>query len=424
MSNLYLLNELEAMGITIYGKNIKITKFVNIYNGKNLILHNNIRIDDFTIISCKGTIEIFNNVHISAQCFISSATKIIIGNYNSISVGCKLFGASDDFSGEYLANPTIPEKYLNVFKADIIFKDHVLIGSNSVVLPNVILEEGTAIGCCSVVKNNTQPWKIYGGVPIKILKDRSKKCLELQIDFEKDKEIKFGIVMATFNRSNGKSITYLKRSLDSIMNQEYKNWNLILVGDKFEPENLLLDLINEYNSKLDNKIIYIKNTKVERDYITDKKILWKCAGATSMNLGLEYLRNNNYKYYCHLDDDDYWSSKHLFYLSEVYNEYSNCIFANTKSTYLKQFLPKENMKIFENNRKPLAEKTIHSSFSFRCDIIPFYYNTSFIKKGIALPSDAMMLNNIKNFIEKNNYSSIYIPQLTCYHDEERELTKK
>lgn len=189
MSHLYSINELCEMGITIYGTNIKITKFVNIYNGKNLILHDNIRIDDFTIISCKGTIEIFNNVHISAQCFISSATKIIIGNYNSISVGCKLFGASDDFSGEYLTNPTIPEKYLNVLKGDIILKDHVLIGSNTVVLPNVILDEGTTIGCSSVVKNNTQPWKIYGGIPIKILKDRSKKCLELQIDFEKNIDI-------------------------------------------------------------------------------------------------------------------------------------------------------------------------------------------------------------------------------------------
>ena len=54
------------MGVTIHGENIKISKFVNIYNPKNLILHNNIRIDDFTIISCKGSIEIFNNVHISA----------------------------------------------------------------------------------------------------------------------------------------------------------------------------------------------------------------------------------------------------------------------------------------------------------------------------------------------------------------------
>ena len=78
MSNLYTIEDLEKMGITIYGKNINISKFSNIYNPQNLILHDNIRIDDFTIISCKGLVEIFNYVHISAQCFISSTTKIIM----------------------------------------------------------------------------------------------------------------------------------------------------------------------------------------------------------------------------------------------------------------------------------------------------------------------------------------------------------
>ena len=110
----------------------------------------------------------------------------VIGNYTGISVGCKLFGGCDDFSGNYLTNPTVPVKYTNVTNGDIILKDHVLVGSNSIVLPNVILAEGTAIGCSSVVKYNTEPWKIYGGVPVKILKDRSNKCLELQKVFESD----------------------------------------------------------------------------------------------------------------------------------------------------------------------------------------------------------------------------------------------
>jgi galactoside O-acetyltransferase len=191
MSNLYSIEDLKNIGVIVYGKNIKISKFVNIYNPKNLILHDNIRIDDFCIISCKGTIEIFNNVHISAQCFVSSATNIIFGNYSGISVGVKLFGGCDDFSGEYLTNPTIPNKYTNVIIGDIILKDHVLIGSNSIVLPNVILAEGTAIGSNSLVKKSTNEWKIYGGVPIKEIKDRSRNCLELQCEYEN--EIKLNI---------------------------------------------------------------------------------------------------------------------------------------------------------------------------------------------------------------------------------------
>jgi len=236
--------------------------------------------------------------------------------------------------------------------------------------------------------------------------------------------IKFAIVIPTFYRNNGKTIPYLKRSIESIISQEHKYWDIILVGDKFEPEHILLDFINEYNNKLpkNNKIIYINNPNVERDYIKNKDKLWLCAGATSVNMGLKYCRENNYKYYCHLDDDDYWSPKHLLYLAKIYSKYPNCIFANTQSTYLHFALPQEIMEIYENNRLPISKKTVHSSISFRTDIIPFYYDTSLTENGIDEPSDLLLLDKIKNFIINNKkYSSIYIPSLTCYHDVEGEL---
>jgi hypothetical protein len=139
-------------------------------------------------------------------------------------------------------------------------------------------------------------------------------------------------------------------------------------------------------------------------------------------MGLKYCREKNYKYYCHLDDDDYWSSNHLLYLAKIYNKFPNCIFANTQSTYLDSRLPNESVEIFENNRQPISKKTIHSSISFRIDIIPFYYDTSLSENGIDEPSDSLLLDKIKNFLINNkNYSSIYISALTCYHDVEGEL---
>jgi 3-oxoacyl-[acyl-carrier protein] reductase len=184
MSNWLTIEELKRKGITVYGKNILISAFVNIYNPTNLFLHDNIRIDDFTTISCKGKVEIFNHVHIGSHCMISSSTNIIFGNYTGISSGVKLFGGCDDFSGDFLTNPTIPKEYLNVQTGDIILEDHVLIGASSIVLPDVILREGTSVGALSIVKKTTEPWKIYVGCPIKILKDRNKNCLKLQKDLE------------------------------------------------------------------------------------------------------------------------------------------------------------------------------------------------------------------------------------------------
>ena len=127
--------------------------------------------------------------------FCENKTKSTSEFFSSLYVEIKsqvtILSSSDDFSGEYLTNPKIHNKYTNVIIGDIILKDHVLIGSNSIVLPNVILAEGTAIGSNSLVKKSTNEWKIYGGVPIKEIKDRSRNCLELQCEYEN--EIKLNI---------------------------------------------------------------------------------------------------------------------------------------------------------------------------------------------------------------------------------------
>jgi glycosyltransferase involved in cell wall biosynthesis len=248
-------------------------------------------------------------------------------------------------------------------------------------------------------------------------------CFPYKINLEKfenkeiiNNDIKFIIIMATYNRKNGKTLEYLNKSLESIINQHYKNWDLIVVGDKYEPFNELENIINIFKNKTTNKIILLNNQVVERDHITDKNKLWYCAGANSMNMGLKYARDNNYKYYCHLDDDDYWSKEHLSVLMEAY-KYTNCIFANTKSTYNSSYLPNEDMEIYENNRLPYGEGVIHSSFSFRIDIMPFNYDTSHNDDEIKGPADALMLNKIRKFLDENKkYSAIYVSKLTCYHD--------
>ena len=184
MEGYYTIEELKSKGITVYGKNVLVSKFANIYKPSNLILHDNIRIDDFTVISCKGKVEIFNYVHIGPQCVITCATNIIFKNYSGISAGTKLYGGCDDFSGDFMTNPTVPCEYLNVQVGDIILEEHALIGANSIVLPNVILRQGTAVAAMSLIKNSTEPWSIYAGIPAKKIKTRNQKCVEMQIELE------------------------------------------------------------------------------------------------------------------------------------------------------------------------------------------------------------------------------------------------
>lgn len=234
--------------------------------------------------------------------------------------------------------------------------------------------------------------------------------------------VQFAIVMATYHRPNGNSKSYVERSIQSIINQIHTDWFLFVVSDKYEPESELIDIINSFNDK---RIILLKNDMVERDFIKEKIKLWNVAGATSMNVGLKHARSQNFKYYCHLDDDDFWKPSHLKLLSEVYEKYPQCVFANTKSTYKGSVLPVHNVTIMENNYLPTPCGMIHSSISFRCDIIDFKYYTAFNPSDVHGPADADMLGRIRQFILDHvakSYSSVYIPELTCYHDIESECS--
>jgi len=249
-----------------------------------------------------------------------------------------------------------------------------------------------------------------------------------------DHDYKFGIVMSTYNRKDGKTMNYLEKSIKSIMTQTYKNYLLIIVIDKEDDifVNDVMKIINKLKKMYQNNddVIILLNNNTERDHIVNNDILlWKCAGANSINLGLSYLRNNGYKYYAHLDDDDSWKEDHLYECYKIYKQYKSCIFTCSKTKYINDmYLPNMLEKYYSdfiscNNYVQFAEDTSHSSLTFRIDIFKDYYNTIFLennyyKKNIMLASDLLMCLNITNFCIKNNYTCIYIPKYTCDHIEE------
>jgi galactoside O-acetyltransferase len=63
----------------------------------------------------------------------------------------------------------------NYIIGDVVIGRHCIIGSNSTILPNVILAEGASVGANSLVKQNLIAWTLYAGVPAKLLKKRDQK---------------------------------------------------------------------------------------------------------------------------------------------------------------------------------------------------------------------------------------------------------
>jgi acetyltransferase-like isoleucine patch superfamily enzyme len=178
----YTKEQLLEMGFKSLGENVLISDKASIYGTKNIEIGSNVRIDDFCILSAgEGGMSIGNYVHIACYAHLIGAGRIILEDHSQVSGKASVYSSSDDFSGDYLVGPTVPSKFTNVKSATVHLKKYVVLGCNVVVLPGVTIEEGTAVGALSLVSKNLEPYKLYGGSPIRIIRDRNKGMLNFEL---------------------------------------------------------------------------------------------------------------------------------------------------------------------------------------------------------------------------------------------------
>jgi len=174
-------SEIEGMGFNSVGEDVKISDRSSFYNCANISIGNHVRIDDFCVLSAgAGGILISDHVHIAVGAILIGAGKITLSNFSNLSSRVSVYSSSDDYSGATMTNPTVPEEFTNVKHAEVFIGKHVIIGSGSVILPGVTLEEGAAIGALSLVTRNCSAFGIYSGVPAKKIKQRKRDLLELE----------------------------------------------------------------------------------------------------------------------------------------------------------------------------------------------------------------------------------------------------
>lgn len=126
----------------------------------------NVMIDYKTFFRYMNRIKIGNNVNINRGCeFFTSAnlgTVIEIKDNVTFSPNVKVYSAGHDY------------KYINLpdTSGDIIIKEYVWIGGNSVILQGVTIGEYSVVSANSVVTKDIPPYSIVAGIPAKVIKKR------------------------------------------------------------------------------------------------------------------------------------------------------------------------------------------------------------------------------------------------------------
>jgi acetyltransferase-like isoleucine patch superfamily enzyme len=177
----YTKEQLKELGFKNLGENVLISDKASIYGSQYIEIGDNVRIDDFCILSgsSKG-ILIGNNVHIACYSSLVGKENITLNDFSGLSSRVSIYSSTDDYSGNFLTNPTVPEEFTNVISKPVYLGKHVIIGSNSVILPGVYLADGIAVGSLSLVTKSFEEFKVIGGIPAKIIKERSKNLLDIE----------------------------------------------------------------------------------------------------------------------------------------------------------------------------------------------------------------------------------------------------
>lgn len=177
--------DLRSFGIGSVGKNVRIAKNCTIVGLEKISIGNNVIIDSrcSIIVTGEGFLSLGSYIHIGSYSYLLASEGISIEDFSGLSQGVKIYSKTDDYSGNSLTNPTVPNKYKKIKKGRVSIKPHVIIGAGSVILPNVAIEEGVAIGALSLVTTNLNSWTIYSGNPLKKVFARSKKLLDLKNEF-------------------------------------------------------------------------------------------------------------------------------------------------------------------------------------------------------------------------------------------------
>jgi acetyltransferase-like isoleucine patch superfamily enzyme len=156
----YASKEQKKIEFRKLGKNVKISNNAKFYFPKDIEIGDNSRIDDFCILS--GKIIIGKFAHPAPMCLIGCGIKrVFISDFATLAYGVKIFSQSDDYVRGSMTNSTVCKEFKNVKYSAVTIGKHVIIGTNTVIMPGCNLREGSSIGAMSLV---TKKYKKVGNI--------------------------------------------------------------------------------------------------------------------------------------------------------------------------------------------------------------------------------------------------------------------
>jgi len=159
----------------IKGTDVIIDDTARLKNSSLIRLGNHVSIDMGVYCSVKLTTGSW--VHIAPHVSIIGGMKssLRIGDFAGVSTGARIVCGSEDFINSLLG--FMSEEFKSVIHGVNIISNFAWVGAGAIVLPGIVMTEGSVLGAGAVLTKDTEPWTVYIGNPAKPFKLRNKRLI-------------------------------------------------------------------------------------------------------------------------------------------------------------------------------------------------------------------------------------------------------
>ena len=217
--------------------------------------------------------------------------------------------------------------------------------------------------------NILESYENFAGDEMLLESKRLQTMVDEFLDIPERQNIQFGIIVATYRRKDGTTPDRLRDALESISNQTSKNYKIYLMGDDYENDHEIRNILEDF----DQTRIEYENMDIPGErYRFSGHDLWHSGSNFVANIAIEKAIKEGMTHMARLDHDDMWLPGHLHCHAKAITAYPEAKFFST-TALIKRFRTGEDnytrpdrssvRKIDYNNLKTVTDAW-HSTISW------------------------------------------------------------
>lgn len=148
-----------------------------VHDGTNFSIGAHSQIDDLVFINAGRRCSIGRFCHIASFVSVIGGGEFELDDFAGLSAGCRIITGTDDYTGPYLTNPTVPREFTNYRISKVTIGKSAIIGTNAIIFPGVTIGEGVAVGAAAIVRRDLPDWGIYVGEPLRRIGERDRDAI-------------------------------------------------------------------------------------------------------------------------------------------------------------------------------------------------------------------------------------------------------